>query len=201
MIINYLKNKCENDDSGSIFISIIVGTLVGVGMSMILSMIPTDFIIIFLSTISLGLFFGLLISALNGRDILVILLVPTVAFMCLIILTDASKGTELPLWAVGIILLIITEILFLLNKTLPSNIGLNNNDLMWFTTKLKIEAFIESLIIFASIKGCYRVLPTIDYSKFYLISLECFGFIFKILIIVAAIYAYIWINSRRYKQV
>lgn len=95
------------------------------------------------------------------------------------------------LWVLPIIMIPLTEILFYLDKRRP---GRNENKL-WFTAKLKFEAFIDTLIIFVNFNSA-RCLITKYCESMGLVLLWTLVVCGIILLLVL----WVCINSKRYKK-
>ena len=203
MLYKKLKNKFSDSSDGIIILGIIVGIVIGIGLSILTTFPDVPYFVIIIACILISIFASLILSVsdyeseYNSENVHITTISSS---LISISITEAymtfTNGMSYPLWIYGILLLVITEILFFLDKTKS-----NTTSVMLFTFGRKIEAFIEAIIIFMSVKLVYRILLTINYNKIYLLITETLLNIITVVIIISVIYMYVWINSRRYKKV
>lgn len=109
----------------------------------------------------------------------------------------------IPLLAIGITILAVGEVIFYFEKVKPNK----NDSRFWFTAKRKLGCLGESTLIVVSAAGLITLIPNLIESiganqEAILHWLGVIGVWVIILAgIGAAIYAYIWMNSMKYRKV
>lgn len=193
MITNYLIKKLNCTNYAIVIFTLIIGIVFGIVFSLL---IPQElhWLGIILS-ILVGILSGFTISMENDKDGIFIGITLSLFVSAVY---EISIGIQYPLWLFGLIVLVLTEVLFLLDKTTPD--AIDNNHIMWFTTGRKIEALVESIVIFMVVKGVGKEVVNINYSKTFPIIFETLKSAGLIVGVIALLYAFIWINSWRYRK-
>jgi hypothetical protein len=194
MIIKYLTNKCENDMAPPA----VVFSIVGIAYALLITTLP-DFPLLLKVILSLiiGFFYITLESTEDERPCLMAGSSFVISSSILLIVIEGLKDEiTYPLWMFAVGFIVSMEILFLLDRSTPAE----GESIFWFTTKRKIEAFIETLVIVFAIKGLNRNLTTFDASKYYPIILETLKYIGLLIGALAIIYIYIWINTWKFRR-
>ncbi len=204
MITNYLKNKYDKKDTQeSISALIIVGIIIGAIVTFASMASDAGEIAAIVVSILIGFIICMVLS--TDTDLSVSFSVGAsvtlLSSIFIIIAYDITTWVSYPLWTVLAALIIVTEILFLLDKTSPNTIEVDKKGLMWFTTKRKIEALIEAIILLTCLKTIYKISSIIDFVKIYSATSQYFVYALEILAVIAVIYVYIWINSLRYGKI
>jgi len=156
MIYKFLNNKKDYNEH-TIFISIMFGLIIGV-------IVGFDFTNTYnlglLLSFMFGVIMGFIIYTLEAKYYDSIYITTIISLTTFEIMYEIINETTHSLWIYTLIILIITEILFLLDKTKPNTIDKDN--IMKFTTIRKIEAFIEATIIFVLLKIIYYMILNIS---------------------------------------
>jgi hypothetical protein len=193
MITEYLYKKLNCTCYGIIIITIIFSIMLGGVLTLI---IPQEYHWVgMLICVVAGFVIGLIMTTEDINDsIFLMISIPLLST----VIYEISTGIQYSVWIFIIIIAVMTEILFLLDKTSPSTTDKDN--VMWFTAGRKIEALIEALVIFMLVKGIGRELNILDYSKIYSIFVEDLKYLILVAGVIAIIYIFVWINSWRYRK-
>ena len=198
MLYNKIFNKSSETDAAMV-LSIIFGLLIGAFVGGIFA--PNHHTIGIILSLLVGFFFGLMIVSENTDiGVCIMLVMPTISLTVFEIIFEISTKTLMyPWWVYGIILVVVTEILFFLDKTQPNTT--DKDKVMWFTAERKIEALIEASILLVILKLLRREFTSLDISIYYPILIDILVGILGIISIALLTYIFIWINSFRYKKV
>lgn len=197
-------NKNFNHPKSIMVSSIILGIIVGIISSFIFFVIPTHFIGM-IKCIIFGFIIAIMIVGEIDSNPIFLISIPLASLVVFEIIYEwGANSLMYSWWVYVVILLIVTEILFLLDKTQPNTI--DKDKVMWFTTERKIEALVEASIILVLLKSIRRETSGIDIIKFYIIkfypvALDALTYIIGIILVIVLLYIFIWINSFRYKKV
>ena len=198
MLYNKILDKSSDTDAAMV-LSIIFGLLIGAFVGGIFA--PNHHTIGIILSLLVGFFFVLMIVSENTDiGVCIMLVMPTISLTVFEIIFEISTKTLMyPWWVYGIILVVVTEILFFLDKTQPNTT--DKDKVMWFNKKRKIEALIEASILLVILKLLRREFTSLDISIYYPILIDILVGILGIISIALLTYIFIWINSFRYKKV
>jgi len=102
-----------------------------------------------------------------------------------------------PYWIFIILILIITEVLFLFDKRKLEP----KKNRLWFTLKLKLEAFFESLLILTNILNVIYLIEYTEWEKYYEPIKTISFYILIFFGIIGLLLIWLYLNSLRYKNV
>jgi MFS family permease len=197
-----LSEEQKDDISSGILAGISIGILAGISSGITIGIsIGILNVTSFIAGIIMGILAGIIMGILAGIGIGIIAGITTGIIAGIIAgIGDyiVSIHTNSELVFVGVVLLIITEIVFL---KFDSKTPEPNQSKIQFTLERKALAILESTIIIGSIIGMYRsisiVSPYVAWLKSYgATGLNFIGWGTTIILI---FYGYIWLNSLKYK--
>lgn len=102
-----------------------------------------------------------------------------------------------PYWIFLVLTVIAMELLFLFDKRKPKP----RENILWFTFKIKFEAFFESILILTNIVNAIYLIEVIEWSKYYEPIVQVFSWIVCFVGVIGFLLIYLYLNSLRYKKV
>ena len=100
-----------------------------------------------------------------------------------------------PWWGILISIVALTEFFFWLDKSKPSD-----ENVMWFTVERKASAFADGMFALGVFGCAYWGIQRLGEPAFWGLLSSISIATITVLITAGALYGYVWINARRYKE-